>query len=696
MLLNDNIWLILLSLAQSSFAMFVTFGFISRIYLASKALKRILLPIYAIAMGSGLWGIYFANFFAFENSNQFQFSEPFMLAAWLLACSIGYTICHTASKKRTPPSRLFKASVFTGLCAYAMFYCVTLAIHRGSELRFDTTEVAVSLVLVIVTSLLTIITLSWAKTYHGKNILLIKGLLSFISATAIIGLHFIFSASIFLQTDALQPHVTADKKMLAAIIALAIICLFLLVFTVAMFYEKHGNQLFHFSFFEPKNAFENSVSVLDGLTNLPNRAGFKDNLNHAISRSERSGKTIALAYIDLDHFKPVNDNYGHHVGDIVLANVATRLGAAIRGCDSLARIGGDEFVAIIEGIHSTDDVIPIVERMVNALRTPFLVNRHKIEISCSMGIAIYTGDGNTENLMMCADSAMYKAKEKGKNQFRFYDAEIALAANHRLTMQQDLTLALENKQFSLVFQPKQCCITQAIVGAEALIHWQHPTKGLINAEAFIPVAEQLGLMNKINDWMIKEACRAIYRAKKLHIDLNLSVNLPRQQLKNPQLVKKIVKYFNAYDVATKNLTLTIKETDAHENAQFKRMLAQLKAAGVRIALNDFGLHPFALNTLKDFNLDEIKLNKTLLSNIDHDSAARNFTEAIIQLAQTLNFNVVANGVESDAVRQTLAQLGCNYMQAYLADEPILESKLFAHIKHQATHATSLKLESFSA
>lgn len=683
--LNYDIWLVLLSLLQCSLAMFVTFSFVKRIHLSNEAKRQLLLPVYSTAVGSGIWGIQFVNFIAFENHNTLQFSMPLMLASWLFGWLIGFILCQAASKKYVSFPQLILSGVIAGLCGYAMFYLITVAIYISSQITFDYVQLLISLTLVTVVCLLTIVTLSWMKAYSGKSSLLIKGLLSLITGAAIIGMHLVFSTSITLDTNTLiqTNTIATDKKMLVAVISLSITCVFLLVFAVAMFYEKHGSSLFNFSLFEARKTSEDSLSMLDGLTNLPNRRGFQENLANAISRSERSGKTIALAYIDLDHFKPVNDNYGHLVGDIVLASVANRLSAAIRGCDSLARIGGDEFVAIIEGVKSNEDIMPIAERIVNAIRDPFLIDRQKIEISCSVGIAIYSGNGDIENLMVCADTAMYKAKENGKNQFRFYDAEIASAIDQMIEMQKDLITALDNNDFKLVFQPKLCCATQTLVGAEALIHWQHPTKGWMNPEKFIPDAEQLGLINKVNDWMIKEACRVIYRAKELDIDLNLALNVPQQQFRNMYLVKETIRHFDDYGVPAQNLTMEIKETAVKDEKRFKQLLAEFKTANIKISLDDFGLHPFTLTSLQELNVNEIKLNKAFLSNIDKDSTTKNFAKSIIDLAHALNFNVVADGIETEATRQTLAELGCNHIQGYLMATPISETKLFELLKQQA-------------
>ncbi len=428
------------------------------------------------------------------------------------------------------------------------------------------------------------------------------------------------------------------------------------------------------------------IGYKDALTKLPNRHAFQYQLEAATKRCTRAGNTIALAYVDLDHFKPINDNFGHHVGDIILISVARRLQAAVRGCDSVARLGGDEFVVLFEEIKSKEDITPIVERIISSFREPFLIDRHQIELSCSIGIALYPYDSDIEKLMINADAAMYKAKEDGRNQFKFFDSEIESETDSLLQMQYDLHAAIENNQFYLAFQPKVDSKTRQLVGAEALIRWNHPTKGIIPPREFIPIAEHFGVINQINGWVIEEACRAICRAKVQGIDLNLSVNLSRQQFRNTFLVEETVKWLTQYDVPTQNLTFEIKETAAIKNeAQFRLLLAKVKAANIKIALDDFGLHPFTLTYLQNLEVNELKLDRIFISKIDQDKASKALVDAVIRLAHALNLNVVAEGVETEAQRDLLAELDCNHLQGYLFSEPVSEDQLFMQFKQLEIH-----------
>jgi EAL domain-containing protein (putative c-di-GMP-specific phosphodiesterase class I) len=248
-------------------------------------------------------------------------------------------------------------------------------------------------------------------------------------------------------------------------------------------------------------------------------------------------------------------------------------------------------------------------------------------------------------------------------------------------MQRDLKNAIENNEFSLLFQPKVDCKTQSPVGAEALIRWNHPTKGVVLPITFINAAERFGMIDKINDWVVEETCRTIYRAKKADIDLKVSINLSRQQFRNPNLVAEMTNILKRYEVPSSNLIVEIKETTAINNvAQFKLLLAQLKAANIKVALDNFGSQPFALNYLLDLNVDELKLDKLFIATVNEDKASRGLVDAVIRLAHALNLNIVAEGVETEAQRVALAELDCDHMQGNLFSKPIPEEKLFKLFK----------------
>ena len=666
--------------------MYITFGFIEHLYRTASSHRKSLYNLYSIAVGTGLWAIHFINLLIFHGNQVFAIYSLSLCISWLVAIGIGFILCAIASKKVITFKQLTFGVVIIGLGSYLLFYLALSGLNNSNSLwqfttsiSFDTLSLVIAFCVALGSALFCLAALSWMKDYVGDSKLIIKLVFSLIMGITIIAVHATFNASVSVQTH-IQPAfnmLLADKTLLVIVIALGLVCLFLLAFIAAIHYEKFGVSAFQNSIMDQQmNHDAASSSYKDPLTQLPNRRAFQRELETAVKRSARAGSTIALAYIDLDHFKPINDNYGHHVGDAVLISVAQRLNAAVRLCDSVARLGGDEFVALIEEIKTDEDIMPVVERIVQSIKVPFLVNGQQIEISCSVGIAVYPRDGDIEKLMICADTAMYKAKENGKNQFKFFDSEIESASNLMQQMQRDLQSAIKNHQFSLEFHPKVQCKTQSMVGAEALIRWNHPTKGVILPTTFIPAAERFGLINQINDWVIEESCRAIHRAKETGIDLKISINLARQQFRNPRLVDDILRLRKHYKIPSENLMFEIKGTTAIKNErQFKHLLRQFKAANIKIALDDFGSHQFSLSHLQHLNIDEVKLDKIFIAQINENKASRALVDAVIRLAHALDLNVVAEGVETQAQRQALVELGCDQMQGYLFSKPLSEQKL---------------------
>lgn len=684
-----DVWLITISLLVSCLAMFVTFYFIEHLYRLPVSTKRPFFITYTIAVGSGLWAIHLINILAFHQPAHFSIINLAMALSWLSAIVAGYYICDVASKKLMPINTLISGATLIGAASYSMFYFGMMSVSASDTILLLPTLTPINLVSLIIAfavvvgvSAISVTGLSWLKNYAGENKALIKLILSAVTAISIMATHIAFNATIDNGILANVNLLLGDKKMLGIIMALSMACVFLVVFVIALFYEKHGASTFNYRLLnKSENIDVTTLQYKDVLTHLPNRRGFNHSLKTAVKKCERGNITFALAYIDLDHFKPVNDNYGHRIGDAVLLAVAQRLNTAVRGCDVVARIGGDEFVAIIDEIKDNEDITPIIDRIVNAISEPFFVETHKIEISCSVGVALYPTDGEFEQLLICADAAMYKAKENGKNQFKFYDAAIELASNQMLKMQRDLRQAIKEKQFRLVFQPKFDCKTQAPIGAEALVRWVHPIKGVILPNDFIAAAERFGLMTQINEWVIEESCQALSRAKKANINLGLSINLTQQQLRNPNLVTDIIAQTSQYTTPKSQLTFEIKETAMKDEALFNNLLGQFKAANMRVALDDFGSHPFTLSYLQNLNINEIKLDKHFVANMTDDKTSWKLVDILISLAHTLNLNVVAEGVETDAQKTALTQLGCNHMQGYLLSKPLSEEKLFNLLKN---------------
>ncbi len=682
MSVSYDILLLVISIMAASASLFISFGLLDRIYRSTEKIKGLMLASISIMIGTGIWANHFIILLSGNLGVPKQLSWA-ILHTWLFATGIATCIVYLTVLRKPRIQHILLGGIISGLCILGMFYADHIAIHGIQAVTLNPLMASVATIYSITVISLILLQFQWVKTYIGPQTSLIRAAIAIGISLSIVSIHFVFDsaftdsvASITFDTVSLD---STNLKMTAVAIALGMVCLFLIAFIFVLFYEKQGKKIFNFRLFQsiPTPNESEQFSLQDSLTKLPNRRAFESHLISAKKRCTRSGKSFALAYIDLDYFKPINDNYGHHIGDAVLSITAERLNSAVRGCDFVARIGGDEFVAIIEEIENQEDVKPIAERIVNSIKEAYFIDHFNIELSCSLGIAIYPKDGDVDKLLVSADAAMYKAKDAGKNQYKFYDQDIETAHELMMNLQSDLCLAIENNEFSLAYLPKIDCKTLTAIGAEALIRWNHPTKGEILPNDFLPAAEHFGLIQAINNWVIKECCSMLANAKQANLDLNISINLSSQQFQDPSLVNNIVKTIHDYHLNPSNISFEIKETIAINNQkQFKLLLDKFKETGIKVILDDFGLLPMSLTYLLDLKIDELKIDKSFIAMVTKDDGAKALVDAIFKLAHALGFQTTAEGIETESQQEAIIDLGCDYMQGYLFSKPIKETALF--------------------
>jgi diguanylate cyclase (GGDEF)-like protein/PAS domain S-box-containing protein len=404
----------------------------------------------------------------------------------------------------------------------------------------------------------------------------------------------------------------------------------------------------------------------DPLTGLANRTLLQERLAQAIQAAARERAVGALAFLDLDNFKHINDNLGHEVGDIVLRETAVRLRANMREEDTVARVGGDEFVLVICNQGSPEQVADLVERIRRSVSAPVLAGATEIIASTSIGVALFPRDGSSvDKLMRAADAAMYHAKSLGKNNCQFYSGELNRLVHQHLLLEASLSRAIGNHEFVLGYQPKVDLRSGKVVGAEALVRWNHPERGLLGPDSFIPVAEQTGLIVPLGEWVIEEACRALESLHALGIhDFVMSVNLSLRQLRQRQFVERLGASLRRYKVAPGCLELEVTESLLMDRpAEAREVLARLKGLGVRLSIDDFGTGYSSLSQLQSFPVDHIKIDRSFLSGtIDNGHGV--ITRAIIALGHSLKLKVIAEGVETHEQLAFLRLHDCDQMQGY--------------------------------
>jgi diguanylate cyclase (GGDEF)-like protein/PAS domain S-box-containing protein len=426
----------------------------------------------------------------------------------------------------------------------------------------------------------------------------------------------------------------------------------------------------------------------DSLTNLPNRLACSERLQQAINGARRNKEKVAVMFIDLDRFKLINDTLGHDTGDLLLIQVAQRLKSSVRRSDIVARIGGDEFIVVLPLQENIDPVYHIADKILRNLGQAYPLETQLIHSSPSIGIAFFPEDGdNPEAVMKSADTAMYYAKSKGRNNYQFFESSMNQTNLERLELDRDMRIALEQEQFVLYYQPKIDTDTSWVVGMEALIRWQHPSKGLIPPSIFIPLAEESGLMLPLGEWILHTACQQLHQWQHQEnmSDLSLSVNLSQTQFRQPNLPETIESIIAQTNIDPRLLELEITESMAMENPKETiKSMQKLRAIGIRLALDDFGTGYSSLNYLKQLPINCVKLDRSFVKDIETDPNDAAICAATISLADSLGLDVVAEGVETLQQYEYLKRLKCGIIQGYYFSKPLPSTEIAAYIEHHKT------------
>ncbi len=423
----------------------------------------------------------------------------------------------------------------------------------------------------------------------------------------------------------------------------------------------------------------------DSLTQLPNRALCMDRIKYALKRASRTNTMVSILFLDLDHFKDVNDSLGHAVGDQLLKATSQRLLEKIRNEDTLARLGGDEFVIILNEIHDSEDVINVVEKIVTSFEAPFKLSNYEVNTTVSVGVCTFPQDGaDVDSLMKAADAAMYKAKEVGRNTYEFYEAQLNQLAIRRHQLANELRQAIKNDELSLVFQPQLNIKQEKVIGAEVLLRWHHPILGHISPAEFVPIAENTGLIKDIGNWVLENACRRIAECRALGLEIRLAVNLSALQFRQVDLPESIASKLQKYRIPPRLLEVEITESMLMRDvSQAIDILERLKEMQIRIAIDDFGTGYSSLSYLRRFPLDALKIDRSFIDELVVDADDTAITLAIISMAKSLRLEVIAEGVETKEQKQFLIKNNCDDIQGYFFAKPMAFDDFASFLKQHS-------------
>jgi len=430
------------------------------------------------------------------------------------------------------------------------------------------------------------------------------------------------------------------------------------------------------------------MSNFDPLTELPNRSLMRDRLTHAIHQAHRDDSRVAVLFLDLDRFKNINDTFGYTFGDTLLRTVAERLRACIREGDTVARLGGDEFVILLEGIHTDDNAGTVAGKILASLGQPMHIDEHEVVLTVSIGIALYPAD----DLLRNADTAMYRAKELGRNTYQYFTADMTRRAVSRMHLEQDLRRALEREEFELFYQPQIEVAGERVIGVEALLRWRHPERGLVSPGDFIPVLEETGLILPVGDWVVRRACEQAREWQLAGLTpLRVAVNLSALQFRESELCERVARHLEATGLDPRYLELEITEGLLVENIDATiRTLTQLHDMGLHLSIDDFGTGYSSLNYLKRFPLHTLKIDQSFVRDVttDNDSAA--IARAIIGLAESLRLKVIAEGVETAEQLEFMRREGCDEIQGFYFCRPLPTDELETWLQQREKNANTLQ------
>jgi diguanylate cyclase (GGDEF)-like protein/PAS domain S-box-containing protein len=428
------------------------------------------------------------------------------------------------------------------------------------------------------------------------------------------------------------------------------------------------------------------IAQHDSLTDLPNRSLLNDRLGQALAVARRHRTALALLYLDLDRFKHINDSLGHLVGDRLLQSVALRLSDCVRATDTVSRLGGDEFVILLSEVAQEEDAATCADKLLQAIRMPYVLDERELHVTASIGIVVHPGDGTAvEALLQNADSAMYEAKNRGRNNYQFYRSDLNSSAGERQTLESDLRHAIQRQELQLHYQPIVSLSTGAAAGVEALIRWQHPTLGLVLPDEFISIAEESGMIVPIGQWVLREACRQAKAWQDAGLPrLRLAVNISAVELRSREFVAGVRAILTQTRFDPRSLELELTETFLMQDSKSTALvLSAIKELGVQLALDDFGTGYSSLSYMRRFPIDTLKVDRSFVRDLTMDASDASVVSAVINMGKSLHMRVVAEGVEAPDQLAFLKQHGCSEAQGYYFSQPLKAPEFADWMRHSA-------------
>ena len=692
-------WGVLTSVVIAALASYVALDLASRVHRPERLAALLWGAGGSLVMGVGIWSMHFIGMLAFSLPIRLGYSYGLTLASLCAAVLTSAVALGVASQGRLDIARLVAGALVMGMGICAMHYAGMAALDMSPAIVWDVAWVLASATIAVVASGVALWLFFWLRSFDDLRRRPYQIGAAAVMGLAISGMHYTgMQAAAFpegtlcLSADALGGSGLA--------LAVGVVCAVLLAATLVLAALDSRVQRDNASLgaaqarlrsVESDNDALHRRVFSDALTGLPNRLLFEDRLQHALQRHDRAAERgggrkpemIGVLFIDLDGFKPVNDTYGHAAGDAVLKEAGDRLQRLARSSDTVARMGGDEFLMLVEDAGSVVDCMALAGRVVQALDAPFVAAGRTVRVAGSVGVAVYPEHGQRDKLVANADAAMYAAKRNGGNGCALFESHMDLNAGEQMSLLADLRQAVARGQLVLHYQPKVDGQRRLVHGVEALLRWQHPLRGMVEPDRFIALAERFGLINQLGAWVIEEACRQMAAWAREGLHMRVAINLSVHQLRESDLVQRIAQALQRHAVPAAQLLCEITESVAMEDVQeTQRVFDDLARIGVFLAIDDFGVGYCSLSYLRQLPAHQLKIDRSFVQDLEQSQDARAVVDAVIRLAHALGLRVVAEGVETAGQSQILVQMGCDELQGYHFARPMPAEALLGWARSQ--------------
>ena len=661
--------LICVSLIVVFIASFTALDTAGRVAVSRGWSARFWLLVGGIAMGIGVWAMHFIGMLAMMMPMMMRYDTRLTILSLLVAILASVlAFGQTVGGLHLTRQRLLSGTLILGAGVVVMHYLGMYALLIEPQPEWNALLVALSVLIAFAASGLAL-WLAFHLRQGDHHLMLMRGLASLVMGIAIAGMHYVgMAAAEFSHSSMMQPHGVSNAGLAVWVTLITLTILGITLLSSMLDAQLRAARLA--TRLNRANQELRQLAMHDNLTTLPNRVMLEQQLDLAIKQAMLNEHRFAVIYMDLDGFKAVNDTWGHHVGDRLLVAVAERLCSQLSNTMLLVRLGGDEFVLMAECDISA--ARQLAQKLVKVISSPFELDRYVLHVSLSAGIAIFPLHGrNRQELLFNADAAMYHTKHSGRNGWCLFEPAMSAATQHQLELANDLWEAIEREQMRLFYQPKFCSGGTRLMGFEALLRWQHPQRGLLTPELFLPRAEKTGQIIALGNWVIGEACRQLrIWHNQGHSDWTVSVNLSALQFHQRDLLTILTQTLARNQLPGSALMLEITEAIAMRDPAFSQQrIRELQQAGVSVAIDNFGIGYANLLHLKDLDASELKIDRSFINCLRPGSEDATVVSAMLTLAQSLNLRMVAEGVETEEQQHLLTSLGFDALQGYLLGKP---------------------------